>query len=583
MTTIHAYTADQNLQDNIHKDLRRARAAAINMVPTSTGAAKAIGLVLPELKGKLDGYALRVPVPTGSATDLTFEAGRETIGRGGQRRGRRRPPTAAILQLLRRPDRVLRHRHRPGVVHLRRAADQGDRQPGQGRRLVRQRVGLLQPPRRPDHATSARPSDRDEPRRSTTLGDVARQAGPGPLRPQRARSTATRITDDGRIRASVPTIQALADAGARVVVTAHLGRPKGAPEDRVLAAPGGRRGSASCSAPRWPSPTDTVGRVGPRDRRRRSRDGEVARAGERPLQRRARPARTTPSAARSPTSWPRSADAFVSDGFGVVHRKQASVYDVAQRLPHAMGGLVADRDRRAAPAHRGPGAALRRGARRLEGLRQARRDRQPARQGRHAADRRRHGLHLPQGPGPRGRARACSRRTSSTPAASYLAAGRGVRASRSCCRPTSWSTPEFPSDDREPQPRVVPADADPGGPARPRHRPRLRRRRSRRRSPTRRTVFWNGPMGVFEIAAFAEGTRAVAQALTEVDGLSVVGGGDSAAAVRAARLRRGGLRPHLHRRRRQPGVPRGQGAPRHRRPASDLTDRARHMPTAAPR
>lgn len=78
MTTIHAYTADQNLQDNIHKDLRRARAAAVNLVPTSTGAAKAIGLVLPELKGKLDGYAIRVPVPTGSATDLTFEAGRET-------------------------------------------------------------------------------------------------------------------------------------------------------------------------------------------------------------------------------------------------------------------------------------------------------------------------------------------------------------------------------------------------------------------------------------------------------------------------------------------------------------------------
>jgi glyceraldehyde 3-phosphate dehydrogenase len=78
MTTIHAYTADQNLQDNIHKDPRRARAAAINLVPTSTGAAKAIGLVLPELKGKLDGFAVRVPVPTGSATDLTFEAGRET-------------------------------------------------------------------------------------------------------------------------------------------------------------------------------------------------------------------------------------------------------------------------------------------------------------------------------------------------------------------------------------------------------------------------------------------------------------------------------------------------------------------------
>ena len=78
MTTIHAYTQDQNLQDGPHSDLRRARAAALNIVPTSTGAAKAIGLVLPQLKGKLDGYALRVPVPTGSATDLTVEVGRET-------------------------------------------------------------------------------------------------------------------------------------------------------------------------------------------------------------------------------------------------------------------------------------------------------------------------------------------------------------------------------------------------------------------------------------------------------------------------------------------------------------------------
>ena len=73
MTTIHAYTADQNLQDGPHSDLRRARAAAINIIPTSTGAAKALGLVIPELVGKLDGYALRVPVPTGSITDLTVE------------------------------------------------------------------------------------------------------------------------------------------------------------------------------------------------------------------------------------------------------------------------------------------------------------------------------------------------------------------------------------------------------------------------------------------------------------------------------------------------------------------------------
>ncbi len=78
MTTIHAYTADQNLQDGPHSDLRRARAAALNIVPTKTGAAAAVALVLPDLKGKFDGYALRVPTPTGSATDLTFLAKKET-------------------------------------------------------------------------------------------------------------------------------------------------------------------------------------------------------------------------------------------------------------------------------------------------------------------------------------------------------------------------------------------------------------------------------------------------------------------------------------------------------------------------
>jgi glyceraldehyde 3-phosphate dehydrogenase len=78
MTTIHAYTADQRLIDAPHKDLRRARAAAINLVPTSTGAAKAVGLVIPELQGKLHGFAIRAPVPTGSVVDLTFEAARET-------------------------------------------------------------------------------------------------------------------------------------------------------------------------------------------------------------------------------------------------------------------------------------------------------------------------------------------------------------------------------------------------------------------------------------------------------------------------------------------------------------------------
>ncbi len=80
MTTTHAYTADQNLQDAPHKDLRRARAAALSIIPTTTGAAKAVSLVLPDLEGKLDGFAMRVPVPTGSATDLTVQLDKRCYG-----------------------------------------------------------------------------------------------------------------------------------------------------------------------------------------------------------------------------------------------------------------------------------------------------------------------------------------------------------------------------------------------------------------------------------------------------------------------------------------------------------------------
>ena len=129
MTTIHAYTADQRLQDMPHEDLRRARAAAINLIPTSTGAARAIGLVLPELKGKVDGVAVRAPVPTGSLTDFVVTLGRETIGRRGERRvpdGGRRvargdPP------VLGGPARLDRHHPLRVLVHLRQRADDGER------------------------------------------------------------------------------------------------------------------------------------------------------------------------------------------------------------------------------------------------------------------------------------------------------------------------------------------------------------------------------------------------------------------------------------------------------------------------
>ena len=121
MTTIHAYTADQRLQDMPHRDLRRARAAAVNLIPASTGAAKAIGLVIPELNGKLHGFAVRAPVPTGSVVDLTVEANRETTRRGDQRgdEGRRRRPAEGHPRVHRGPDRLHRHRQEPGLLDLR--------------------------------------------------------------------------------------------------------------------------------------------------------------------------------------------------------------------------------------------------------------------------------------------------------------------------------------------------------------------------------------------------------------------------------------------------------------------------------
>ena len=145
MTTIHAYTQDQGLQDMPHSDLRRARAAAINLIPTSTGAAKAIGLVLPELQGKVDGVAVRAPVATGSLTDLVVVLGREvSAGEINEAYRSRSLGRAAqgLLAVLRGSARLDRHHPLAVLVHLRQRVDHGARDHGQGLRLVRQRVGL---------------------------------------------------------------------------------------------------------------------------------------------------------------------------------------------------------------------------------------------------------------------------------------------------------------------------------------------------------------------------------------------------------------------------------------------------------
>ena len=158
MTTTHAYTTEQQLLDQIALtrkgtiDLRRARSAPQSIIPTSTGAAKAIGLVIPEVKGKLDGFAMRVPVPTGSVTDLTVDLGRETTKEEINAAFKAAAENGPLKGFLKYTEDEIVSRDivtDPQQLHLRQQADHGQRQPGQGRRLVRQRVGLLQPPRRP--------------------------------------------------------------------------------------------------------------------------------------------------------------------------------------------------------------------------------------------------------------------------------------------------------------------------------------------------------------------------------------------------------------------------------------------------
>ena len=152
MTTIHAYTNDQRILDLPHEDLRRARAAAINLIPTSTGAARAIGLVLPDLKGKVDGMAMRAPVPTGSVVDLVVRVGRETTVdevNEAFRAAADGGPMEGILQYSEDPlvSTDIQNSSYSCIFDSELTMVSGN--DGQGLRLVRQRVGLLVPARRP--------------------------------------------------------------------------------------------------------------------------------------------------------------------------------------------------------------------------------------------------------------------------------------------------------------------------------------------------------------------------------------------------------------------------------------------------
>jgi phosphoglycerate kinase len=333
----------------------------------------------------------------------------------------------------------------------------------------------------------------------------------------------TTITDDGRIRASVPTISRLADAGARVVVVAHLGRPKGTPEDRYSLRPVATR-LAELLGREVRFATDTVGAsaesvVGG------LADGDVAllenlrfNAAETSKDEGERKAFAEHLAA--------FADAYVSDGFGVVHRKQASVYDVAQLLPHAAGGLVlaevevlrrltVDPARPFAVVLGGSKVSDKLGV--IENLLTI-------------ADR----LLIGGGMVFTFLAAQGHEVGSSLLESDQLDTVRGYLG-------TAWErgvevvlpvdvvvADAFSADAAH---DVVPADAMPAGRMGLDIGPESAKLFASKLADAR-TVFWNGPMGVFEFEAFAAGTRAVAEALTHVDGLTVVGGGDSAAAVR---------------------------------------------------
>ena len=258
MTTIHSYTNDQRILDLPHKDLRRARAAALSMIPTTTGAAKALGVVMPELKGKFDGIAIRVPTPNVSLVDLTAQVEKKTTRdevnaalQEGRARARSRASSATTTRPLVSSDFI----GNPHSSIVDADADPGHRrQPRRGLRPGTTTSGAS----RTAWSTS-RASWREE-RLSAMAMDARRHPHDPRPRPRRAERVFVRVDFnvplDGRARS--PTTRASAGAaddqatrierGARVVLASHLGRPEGQARARAARSSRSARASPSCSA-----------------------------------------------------------------------------------------------------------------------------------------------------------------------------------------------------------------------------------------------------------------------------------------------------------------------------------------------
>jgi hypothetical protein len=250
MTTIHSYTNDQVLTDVFHKDLRRARSATQSMIPTKTGAAAAVGLVLPELNGKLDGFSVRVPTINVSLVDLTFQAKRATTidEINTVMKAAANGPLKGILAYTDGPLVSVDFNHDPHSSVLRRDHDQGHRHDRQGLLVVRQRVGLLEPHAR-HHARVVEGLSAELPMPILRMTDLDLRGKRVLIREDLNVPVQDGVvTSDARIRASLPTIQHARNAGARVLVMSHLGRPEeGVYDEEFSLAPVAKR-LASCSA-----------------------------------------------------------------------------------------------------------------------------------------------------------------------------------------------------------------------------------------------------------------------------------------------------------------------------------------------